>query len=275
MTYDLGFLVAAFLGFLFLVPLLWQHLNETASAISAGFDRQRITIASTRIARMLMGASLVSGLLFLVLLRSLVAASMGVLFVWLVPGWVLMAIQARRRRLFNQQFVDVLILMANSMRAGFNLNQTLDIVSTEMPEPAKTEFGMIIRQRDLGASLDVALDDLSKRMRSESVTIFVTAMLVTLKTGGDLTKVIDKLVKTIRDRERIEDRIRTMTSEGRGQGYVIAALPFLMLAARYFINPESVIRLFNSGWGLAIIIVGTVLDILGLMAIQKVASVKV
>ena len=66
-----------------------------------------------------------------------------------------------------------------------------------------------------------------------------------------------------------------MTSEGRGQGYVIAALPFLMLAVRYFMNPESVIRLFNSGWGLAIIIVGVVFDILGLMAIQKMASVKV
>ena len=275
MTFDLVFFIVSFLGFLCLVPLLWRHLNETADKISAGFDRQRITIASTRIARMLMVASLISGLLFLVLLRSLVATSMGVLLVWLAPGWILVAIQAYRRRLFSQQFVDVLILMANSMRAGFNLNQTLEIVATEMPEPAKTEFGLILRQRNLGASLDMALEDLSARMKSESVTIFVTALLVTLRTGGDLTKVLDKLVKTIRDRERIEDRIRTMTAEGRGQGYVIAAMSFLMLGVRYFMNPESVIRLFNTGWGLALMATGTVLDVLGLLAIRKVSSVKV
>ena len=103
----------------------------------------------------------------------------------------------------------------------------------------------------------------------------MTALLVTLRTGGDLTKVLDKLVKTIRDRERIEDRIRTMTAEGRGQGYVIAAMPFLMLGVRYFMNPESVIRLFNTGWGLALMATGTVLDVLGLLAIRKVSSVKV
>ncbi len=275
MILEIVFFIAVFAGFFFLLPVLWRQMNESTGKIAAGFDRQRITVSSTRIARILMAASLLSGLLFLVLVKSLLAALMGALFVWLVPGWILSFMEARRRRQFSQQFVDVLILMANSMRAGFNLNQTVDIVANEMPEPAKTEFGAIIRQRNLGASLDVALEDLGERMRSESVTIFVTALLVTMRTGGDLIKVFDKLVKTIRDRERIEDRIRTMTAEGRGQGYIIAALPFLMLAARYFMNPASVISLFSTTWGMAIIIVGTVFDILGLMAIQKAASVKV
>ncbi|MCE9614475.1 MAG: type II secretion system F family protein [Lentisphaerae bacterium] len=238
-------------------------------------DRQRITIPAGRIVRFLLLGCAGIALLCWAMTGSLLLAALAAFLVWQFPGWAVGAAQWRRRRLFLRQFVDLLILMTNSLHAGFNISQTIEIVANEMPSPAREEFGMIQRERDLGASLEDAMESLGERMDSESVTIFVTAILVTLRTGGDLVAVLDKLVTSIRDRERVADRIRTMTSEGRTQGYVIAALPVLLLVGRYFINPEGVRSLLDSNLGLSLIVAGAVLNILGLLAIQRMSDVKV
>jgi len=258
-----------------LVPVFQRQWSAVTVAISDRFDRERIRIEPRRISRWLGLSCVLVAVLLFALLRSAVASAIGVFVVWLIPGWALSVLQYRRRVLFNRQFVDVLLLMANSLRAGFNLSQAIEIVGNEMPAPASEEFQLLTRERDLGASMEESLQSLGRRMHSDSMTIFVTAVLVTLRTGGDLARVLDKLVRTIRDRERCEDRIRTMTAEGRGQGYIIASLPILILAARYLVNPEGVIRLFHTPWGLAIVIVGVSLNLLGLFVLQKCAAVKV
>ncbi|NCC60139.1 MAG: hypothetical protein EOM12_04195 [Verrucomicrobiae bacterium] len=260
---------------LVLTPLCKRHWAAMVLAICDWFERERIPIEPVRISLWMTWVNILTALILFILLRSVVASLLGLLMVWLLPGWILAALQYRRRVRFNQQFVDVLLLMANSLRSGFNLSQAIEIVSNEMPAPASEEFQMVKRERELGASMENALQNLDRRMQSESMTIFVTAILVTLRTGGNLAQVLDKLVKTIRDRERCEDKIRTMTAEGRGQGYIIAALPVLMLAARYFFNPEGVLRLFHTSWGLTIIITGVTFNIAGLLFIQKCAKVKV
>ena len=268
--------LAACLGFcLVLVPVFQRQWAAVTVAISDRFDREHIRIETRRISRWLALSCVLVAVLLFALLRSVWASAIGVLVVWLIPGWTLSVLQYRRRILFNRQFVDVLLLMANSLRAGFNLSQSIEIVGNEMPAPASEEFRLMKRERDLGASMEESLHSLGRRMHSDSMTIFVTAVMVTLSTGGDIARVLDKLVRTIRDRERCEDRIRTMTAEGRGQGYIIASLPVLILAARYLVNPEGVIRLFHTPWGLAIVVVGVTLNLIGLFVLQKCAQVKV
>lgn len=273
--WDLGVWAVAFTAAWLIVPAAWRHVRETAGEAAEGFGRERVALGLRVI---LSGIALVSALAgcgVYALTASLLptALAMGVGLV--APGWALSSYQAWRRRRFHQQFMDVLLMIANSLRAGFNLSQAVDIVAREMPAPASQEFARVVRDRDLGVSLDEGLERLVARMEGESVRIFVTAIQVGRQTGGDLTRILDGLVKMIRERERVEDRVQTMTSETRFQGYTLAALPYLLLIGWFCLDPEGVRGVFSTGWGKGLLAVGTTFNGLALVVIRNMASVKV
>lgn len=275
MLLSLLFVLCVFAMAWLLLPRMAEGITATAGVFS---DRMRwygVHRPAAEIRRwMLVGMAASSGLAF-VLFGGWLFPLGAVILVWKAPYWILLAVQARRRQQFQKQFVDVLVMMSNSLRAGFNLPQTLQIVATEMPSPARDEFALALRDRHLGASMEFALEGLGQRMQSGSVSIFVTSILVTMQTGGDLSRVLDKLTAAIRDRERAEDRIRTMTSEGRLQGYIISVIPVLIFASVYVFSPDSIKTLLRRPWGNVVVGIGLLFNILGLMAMQKMSKVKV
>ena len=58
------------------------------------------------------------------MLLAALAAGLGVL----APGGALAVYQAWRRRRFQLQFMDALLMICNSLRAGFNLSQAVEIL---------------------------------------------------------------------------------------------------------------------------------------------------
>jgi tight adherence protein B len=273
--WDLGIWGVAFIGAWLIVPGIWTHIRTTAATAADGFGRERFPVGERTILAGIGAVAAVTGLIAWVLtqssLFSLLVAGLGLL----APGWALSSYQAWRCRRFQQQFMDVLLMIANSLRAGFNLSQAVDIVAREMPSPARDEFGRVVRDRDLGIPLDEGLERMAARMDGESVRIFVTALQVGRQTGGDLTRILDGLVKMIRERERVEDRVRTMTSETRFQGYTLAALPYLLLIGWFCLDPAGVRGVFSTGWGKVLLALGTTFNGLALMAIRNLASVKI
>ncbi len=273
--WDLGVWAVAFTGAWLIVPATWKHVCETAATAAEGFGRERVALGLRVI---LGGIALVSALVgcgVYGLTRSLPAAVLGMGIGLVAPGWALSSYQSWRRRRFHEQFMDVLLMIANSLRAGFNLSQAVDIVAREMPAPACQEFSRIVRDRDLGMSLDEGLERFVARMEGESVRIFVTAIQVGRQTGGDLTRILDGLVTMIRERERVADRVRTMTSETRFQGYTLAALPYLLLIGWFCLDPGGVRGVFSTGWGKGLLAVGTTFNALALIVIRNMASIKV
>lgn len=257
------------------LPRLDHWLREQAWMFSDRLRWYGIRSDPRKVFRGLIGASLFIGFVFWLFLGNILFALAAASLACLSPGWIVAGLQANRRRRFAKQFVDVLLLMANSLRAGFNLSQAFQIIANEMPSPTRNEFALLIMDRDLGASTEQALENLGKRMKYESVDIFITAVLVTMQTGGDIARMLDTLVGTIRDRERVEDRVRTMTASGRMQGYVVAALPVLMLAGVFVMSPQTKERLLSNPLGVGVLIFGLILNIIGLLAIRKMSVVKV
>ena len=55
--------------------------------------------------------------------------------------------------------------------------------------------------------------------------MFVDAIDIQSKTGGNLAKILDHLANTIKARRSIQRKVRSLTGEARASGWVIAALP--------------------------------------------------
>jgi tight adherence protein B len=155
----------------------------------------------------------------------------------LIPIWVVRRRRNKRIEKLRSQLPDAFELMTRVVRAGQTLNQALLAVADEFPQPLSAEFAYCYEQQNLGLSPEAAFRDLNRRTDIIELKIFVLAVLVQQQTGGNLAELLTKLSTVIRERYQIRSVIRSLTAEGRMQGWILAGLPPLMLLFLLVINP--------------------------------------
>jgi tight adherence protein B len=155
----------------------------------------------------------------------------------LLPFWVISFKRARRIAAFNAVLAETIDMLGRAMRAGYSMMGAIDTVAQNAQEPAASEFGEIFKQQNLGMPLRDALMQLLERCPSLDLRVLVTAILVQKDTGGNLAEILDRTVFVIRDRLRIQGEIRVQTAQGRLTGWILSALPVVMLLLINFVNP--------------------------------------
>jgi len=163
---------------------------------------------------------------------AIVGAALGLL----IPKSLLGFIRARRNKKFQAMLVDALLLMSSCLRAGLSMLQSFTVVSEEMPAPVNQEFSLLLKEVRMGVKFEEALIHFKSRVPSEDVNLFITAVMVSRETGGDVTAVFTKLVETLRERKKIRERIKTLTFMARLQGIVMALLPIAFVGVTYSID---------------------------------------
>ena len=181
----------------------------------------------------------------------------------------------RRESAFTNQLGDCLMMVANAMRAGFSFLQAMDLVSKEMEPPMSDEFKHVMRDINLGASVERALDDMDQRVSSPDFSLVVTAVLIQQQVGGDLAHILDTISDTIQDRIRMRREVRTLTAQGRMSGWVLAALPFGLGALITVVNPSYMELLFTERVGQIAIGIAIVMVIIGFIVIQRIVDIDV
>jgi tight adherence protein B len=141
--------------------------------------------------------------------------------------WVRARRRARKEEMLRQ-LPRAFELMARVIRAGQSVNQALQAVAEEFEPPLATEFAYCQEQQRLGLLPEISFREMSRQSDVMELKIFVMAMLVQQKTGGNLSDLLERLARLIRDRVRLRGVIRTVTAEGRLQAMVLIALPPLM-----------------------------------------------
>jgi tight adherence protein B len=203
-----------------------------------------------------------------------------------VPPLVVRAHQNRRRARFVTQLADALMLLTNSLRAGYGFIKGLELVAKEMSDPIAKELNRMLREISLGATVEEALLNLGRRVNSPDLDIVISAYLVQKDVGGNLTEIMEKVAETIRERLRIQGDIRVLTVQGRMSGLIVGLLPFvvglflLMKAPDYFkqmFGPPlvSVFGAWELPLGAVMLAVALVLQLFGAYSIYKIVSIKV
>jgi tight adherence protein B len=152
-------------------------------------------------------------------------------------GWINVKI-AKRLKAFNNQLEIVLRLISGAMRVGMGLRQAFVMVVADMPDPARVEFNRVLSQTTIGISIFDALDQLSERMPSGEIAMMTRAIRLQSQTGGNLGKVLENLAETIKQRRRIERKVRALTSEAEASKYVITAMPVMVATFILTFEPD-------------------------------------
>jgi tight adherence protein B len=192
-----------------------------------------------------------------------------------VPRPVIDFMVEKRVKLYQNQMVDGLTLLANGLRAGLSVPQALGMVVSEMPKPISQEFNLILQQNKIGMTLEECFENLAKRVPTEDNDMFVTSINVLRETGGNLAETFDTIIGVIRERIRLQQKIDTYTAQGMFQGMTIASMPFALAAMYAAQDPASMKPLFTTPIGLVMLFAALALDIAGTLIIFKIVKIKI
>jgi tight adherence protein B len=209
------------------------------------------------------------------LLAAMVAAVIG----YLLPRWYVSRQVNSRSLKFNEQLVEALGLIANSLRSGFGLLQSMDLAAEQLDPPLATEFKRTINDINVGASFEDALMAFNERMQSNDLDIMITAILIQRTVGGNLSEVLDTVAHTMRERSRIKGEIRTLTAQQRMAGFIVGGLPvaiigiLTLLAA---VTGENYMEiLFTTNSGRIALLAAATLEGVGIMLIRRISKIEV
>src|SRR5690606_39267124 len=127
----------------------------------------------------------------------------------------------------------------------------------------------------LGVTTEEALDNIARRVPDEDLGILVTAVNIVRGIGGNLAEIFDNIAHVIRERKRIEGKIKAITSQGKLQALVMAAMPFVIAVALHFIDPETLRYLYTTLPGIIIIVVVVTFDYIGYKVIKMIVTIDI
>jgi tight adherence protein B len=197
------------------------------------------------------------------------------LLAFFIPPIVLQRSIQMRRTAFERQLIDVLVLITGAVRAGYSLQQALDVVVREMRAPASEEFKRVIYEVSLGLPLNQALNNLHDRMANDDLYLLVTAININYQVGGNLATMLDAVTKTIRERIRLFGEVRALTSQQRYNSYILSLLPIAFVAILSFLNPSYIQRLIKPGITLCFPIGAGIFIIIGNIVIRRLSKIEV
>jgi tight adherence protein B len=183
--------------------------------------------------------------------------------------------QRARITAFNNQLESVLNLVVAAMRAGYSLLQSFDYISKRLPDPAATHFSRVVREVSLGLTMTEAMENLLERTRSEDMELIVTAINIHDEVGGNLTVILEAVNQTIRERVRIKQEIRSLTSMQRGSAYILVGLPFIVAGLLFVMSPSYMMRLFEPGPTLCIPVGALACMALGFVITRRIMNIEV
>lgn len=223
-------------------------------------------------------AALVFFVLPFIFTRSLFAIVLGlgaaVLGYALPAIWVGSKKNSRAKKI-NTQMVEMLGMVANSLKSGYGLMQSFEFAANQLDPPLATEVKRMMRDANLGMSGEDALQAMGDRIDSPDLEMVLTAINIQRSVGGNLAEILEGVAFTMRERERIRGEISTLTSQQRMTGIIIGGLPIGMGLLFMLINPEYMGLLFTTSAGQIMLVLAVVLEFLGAMSMKKILAIEI
>jgi tight adherence protein B len=193
---------------------------------------------------------------------------------YVAPAFYLRNRRGHRLRKFDDELPRAMELIANSMKAGQSIAQSLAAVTENAGPPVDEEFGLARREIELGASVESALGNMEKRMGSADLRLMIMVITIQHAVGGDLPAILTTLADTMRQRAEMREEILAATAQSRASSVIITALPILVGVFGYFVLPDYFRPLFTQPIGWVIVTLAAGLLATGTIIIRRITTVQ-
>jgi tight adherence protein B len=190
------------------------------------------------------------------------------------PRWVLGFLAGRRRKKFTTHFAVAIDVIVRSVRSGLPVNEAMRIVARESPEPVKSEFSKLLEGLKVGMTLEQGLVRMRDSMPTPEVGFFGIVMTIQSKSGGNLSEALGNLSGVLRDRKRLEGKIKAMSAEAKASAGIIGSLPIAVMGLVYLTTPDYIAVLFTTKTGNLLLAGCAFWMTLGVLVMRKMINFK-
>lgn len=146
----------------------------------------------------------------------------------------------KRRRMFEQQLPEFLLLISSSLRSGLSLTQSLESVSQQGNGEVERQIRRATSEINIGMTPNDALMEVAIRMKSDDMRWVNVAIAIQREVGGNLSVILDSVADTVRDRANIKREVETLSSESRLSAWILLALPLVVFVFFYLFRRDYV-----------------------------------
>jgi tight adherence protein B len=240
------------------------------------FNRALLLEISPRLVTLVTAITMafLGGLLFSIT-QSVLGLAAGLALGAMAPTLLIRRLKRKRVRQLEEQLVSVIQTLASGVRAGLNLVQAMQMIARDAPKPTRQEFAHLLREYEYGTPLDEAMTNAGTRIGSNDYQLLFAALQTHRQRGGDLGETLDRIAESIREIQRLERRVETLTAQGRATARWLGAMPLAVLAISYLVMGDQVRLLFTESAGNLILMIVLVMNLLGWLWIRKIMAVDI
>jgi tight adherence protein B len=191
------------------------------------------------------------------------------------PRLVLEVLKKRRGKRIDQQLMDGLILLSNSLKSGMDIVQGFRLVSQDLTPPISEEFGLVLKNYQLGTPFEKALEGMTERIESRLLSYMIKAIVLQRQVGGNLTQIFSRIVENIREESKLLEKTKALTAQQKIQSVVVATMPWVLAFIMFLFQKDAMIKFYSTGLGVIVLIFCIIWLGIGMVVVNKFGKVKV
>ena len=192
-----------------------------------------------------------------------------------LPRYILSVITKKRQKVFIREFVNAIDIIVRGVKAGLPFNDCLQIITTEVGEPVKSEFINLVEQQRVGVPVEQALQKLYERVPLQEVNFFSIVVSIQLTVGGNIGEVLTNLSSVLRDRHKLRAKVQAVSMEAKSSAAIIGALPLVVMGSVSVSSPEYMEVLFTHPTGHMILGISALTMLTGVMVMRWMINFKI
>jgi len=166
-----------------------------------------------------------------------------------LPRWIVRILAKRRQAKFSNEFANAIDIIVRGVKTGLPLNECLNIIARESPEPVKSEFVDLVEGQRLGIPLAECFDRMIDSMPLAEVNFFAIVVSIQQGSGGNLAEALGNLSGVIRSRKMLVAKVQALASEAKASAAILGGLPFVVMTMVYMTSPAYINLLFQEPMG--------------------------
>lgn len=191
-----------------------------------------------------------------------------------LPRFIVTKATNRRYNKFLDEFANAIDVIVRGVKSGLPLNECLNIIAREAPDPVGPEFKEVCEQQRVGMPLIDCFERMMNRVPLAEVRFFAIVIGIQQSAGGNLSEALGNLSGVLRDRKRMQAKISALSAEAKASAGVLACLPFAVTTLLYLVAPTYVALLWQTQYGRFMLMCAAGLMSCGIFIMRKMINFK-
>jgi tight adherence protein B len=207
-------------------------------------------------------------------LNLLVVAGIGIAAALGLPRFIVGRMILSRHKKFLNEFANAIDIIVRGVKSGLPLNECLNIIARESPEPLCSEFREVVDQQRVGVTVKECFERMMERVPLAEVRFFGIVIGIQQSAGGNLSEALGNLSGVLRDRKTMAAKVQALSAEAKASAAVLGSLPFIVMLLVYITTPDYIALLWQKQYGQFMLLASAFWMSCGLLMMRKMINFK-